>query len=232
MEIFRYIVDIAYIVSAIAIVVIFTARGFFESVFRFGRYIAALMISWFCGPMLSDYLYDKWIYGWIADPLYQKISAFLSNTVGSVDVEELIESLPGLVRRFVDVEAMETKYGNTLSSIDGAALDFADAVAQPPASLISNLIAYVAIYFLALLVLTLVFKLMNRVFDIPVLSAINRFLGALLGILTAFFVLSAVTWLIGALAGLFGGGERLSALAEGSRLFGFFQNLQFFKLFE
>ncbi len=227
-----HIVDIAYILGALGIILLFTVRGFFESVFRFGRYIAALLMSWFWGPVLSRFLYEKWIFGWISEPLSEKISAFLANTVGSVDVEGLIESLPVLVRRFVDAEAMETKYGNTLASLDGVAADVAATISEPPASLLSNLIAYVAIYFLALLGLTLVFKLMNRVFDIPVLNVINRILGALLGVVTAFLVLSALTWLIGALVGLFGGGDKIEVLAESTWLFGYFRDLEFFKLFE
>ena len=230
--ILNYAVDILYILLAVVIVILFACKGFFSAVFHFGRYIAAAMITYTFGPMLSRFLYQKWIFSWIAVPVAEKVENFLNNTVGNVDIESLVESLPALVKKFADVEALSAKYGTAVDSFHAVAEDFSATVASPLASLLSNAIAYLVIFFVSVLLLKLLFFLLDKFFDaIPLLKAINHFLGTLLGVLTAFLVLAALTWLVGLLISLLGDNEWLLHLAENSRLFGFFQNLNFFNLF-
>ena len=230
--IINYAVDIFYILAALFLVIFFAYQGFFSSIFHFGRYIAAAILTYFIGPVFSRFLYNKWIFLWIADPVAEKVENFLNNTVGSVDIEGLVDSLPALVRKFADVEALSAKYGTAVDSFHTVAEDFSAVVASPLASLISNILAYVAVFFVSLLLLMLLFLLLDKFIDsVRPLNNINHFLGAILGILTAFFALAILTWLLGVLISLFGKSETLHLLAENSRLFGFFQNLNFFNLF-
>lgn len=230
--IINYAVDIFYILVALLTVILFAYRGFFSSVFHFGRYIAAAIITYSAGPILSRFLYSKWIFSWISVPVAEKVENFLNNTIGSVNIEELVEALPALVKKFADVEALSAKYGAAVDSFHTVAEEFSATVASPLASLISNVLAYAAIFFVSVLLLKLVFFLLDKFFDsIPLLNAINHFLGTILGVLAAFLALAGITWLLGVLISLFGNSEGLRSLAEHSRLFGFFQNLNFFNLF-
>ncbi len=230
--ILNYAVDIFYILTALIIVILFAYRGFFSSIFHFGRYIAAAILTYSFGPVLSRFLYQKWIFSWIAVPVAQRVENFLNNTVGRVDIEGLVESLPALVKKFADTDALSAKYGAAVDSFHTVAEDFSATVASPLASLISNVLAYLAVFFVSVLLLKLLFFLLDKFFDsIPLLNAINHILGTLLGVLAAFLALAGITWLLGVLIGLLGGNEWLASLAERSRLFGFFQNLNFFNLF-
>lgn len=232
MGIFQYIVDAAYVIAAIAIVCVFAARGFFESVFRFGRYIASALISYSFGPVLSGFLYRKWIFNFIAVPVAEKISNLLSNTIGSVDVDSMLDTLPAIMQKLVDVEALKEKYGTTVENIDGMAEDFAASVSAPLAGLLSNLIAYVSIFFLSVLLLTLLFKLLNHVFELPGFNFVNHLLGAVLGAVAALLTLAAITWVLGVFISLFGSSGKLAEFAESSKIFGFFRDLDVFKLFQ
>lgn len=228
----NYAVDIIYILAAVLVIILFACRGFFASVFHFGRYIAAAMLAYSFGPGLSRFLYEKWIFQWIAVPVSEKVENFLNNTIGSVDIDSLVSSLPALVQKFADVEQLYAKYGETVDSFHEVAEEFSATLASPLASLLSNAISYVAIFFVSVLILKLVFFLLDKFFDsIPLLNAINHFLGFVLGALAAFLVLAGITWLLGVVISLFGNNEWLTSLAESSRLFGFFQNLNFFNLF-
>ncbi len=230
--IWNCVVDILYVLTALAVIILFTARGFIASVFHFGRYIAASIITYSFGPLLSNFLYQKWIFRWIADPVSEKVENFLNNTVGSVDIDGLLDSLPVLVQKMADTDALKTKYGTAVDSFGQVAEDFSVSVSSPLASLISNILAYVAIFFLSLLIFKFLFFLLNKFFEaIPALNAINRILGALLGVLAAFLVLAGITWLLGVVVSLFASSGRFAELAEGSKIFGFFQNLNFFNLF-
>ena len=228
----NYIVDIAYILVALAIVILFAKKGFVESVFRFGRYIAAAIFTYFIGPTVSGFLYQKWIFHWIATPVANKIENFLNNTVGNVQIDNLVDSLPALVKKFVDTDALKEKYGATVESFGEIADEFSASVSAPLAGLISNVLAYISVFLLSLLVLGLLFLLLNKIFKtLPALHVANCILGAVFGVLAAFLTLSIVTWLVGLCISLFGSGERLALFTENSRVFGFFQNLNIFNLF-
>lgn len=230
--IFNYAADVFYILAALIIVILFAYRGFFASVFHFGRYIAAAIISYSAGPVLSRFLYQKWIFFWIAAPVAQKVENFLNNTVGSVDIEGMVESLPTLVKKFADTEALYAKYGTAVDGFHTVAEEFSATVAAPLATLLSNIVAYAVIFFVSVLLLKLLSFLLDKFFDsIPLLNKINHFLGAILGVLAAFLALAGVTWLLGVLIGLFGNNEWLRSLAEHSKFFDFFEKLNFFNLF-
>ena len=227
----NYVVDGVYVLAALAVVILFAKRGFFSSVFHFGRYIAAAIVTYAFAPMLSEFLYRKWIFRWIAVPVSERVENFLNNTVGSVDMEGLVDSLPRLVKRFADTEALKEKFGATVDGFSEAAWSFSETVSAPFATLLSNILSYVAVFFVSVLLLKFLFFLLNKFFDsVPILKGTNRVLGALLGVLAAFLLLAGVTWLVGALIALVGKSEWLSALSEG-RMFGFFQSLNFFNLF-
>ena len=228
----NYAVDIFYALVALIIVILFAYRGFFASVFHFGRYIASAIVAYSFGPALSRFLYEKWVFPGIAAPVAEKVENFLNNTMGSVDIEGLVETLPPLVKKFADVDALCAKYGAAVDSFHEVAEEFSSTVAAPLASLISNAIAYVVIFFAAVLLLKLLVFLLDKFFDsIPLLKAINHILGMLLGVLAAFLALAGITWLIGVLISLLGDHEWLRLFAEQSKLFGYFQELSFFNLF-
>ena len=149
-----------------------------------------------------------------------------------MNIEGLLDSLPALVQKMADTEALTEKYGAAVESFESVANDFSASVSAPLASLISNVLAYVAIFVLLVLILKLLFLLLNKIFDsVPVLKTINRILGAILGLLAAFLLLAAITWLLGVVISLFASSGHLARLAESSKVFGFFKNLNFFNLF-
>lgn len=231
MTIWSCVVDVLYLLAALAVIVLFAKRGFFDAVFRFGRYIAAAMLTYAFGPMLSHFLYEKWIFNWIATPVAARVEAFLQNTVGSVDIDGVIRAVPAFVRRFADTAELKEKYSAKVNSFGGVAEDFSASVSAPIAGLLSNLLAYVAVFFVSLLLLKLLSVLLNKLFKAPGLNVVNSILGALLGVLAAYLTLVGVTWLLGMLIGLFGSGETLVRFTESTRIFAFFQNSNFLNLF-
>lgn len=230
--IWSYVIDIFYVLAAISVVVLFTTKGFVASVSRFGRYIAAAITTYTFGPRLSDFFYERWFFPWISRPVADRVSNFLNNTIGAVDMDGVVDSLPVLVRKFANADALREKYGAAVDNIDSFSKEVARTVSAPPAGLLSNLLAYVAIFLVSLLVFGLLFLLLDKMFDaIPALNVLNRILGFALGLLSAFLALAVITWLLGVLFGLFAPGERFAAFAEGSHIFGYFKELNFFNLF-
>lgn len=224
----KYLVDAIYLLIAAIVVIIFAKRGFFESVFRFGRHIAAGLISYFVGPTVSGFISSKWIYDGIFNVVSRNVEMFLVNTAESFDLASLVDSLPFLVRQFVDPAVLEEKYGAVIDNFGTVADDFAASVATPLASILSNLIAYVAVYFAAMLLLWVVFKVLNGIFKLPILNVINSVLGAILGVVTAILLLAVLTWILSFMSGVIGFDSPFSQYVGESRLFAFFGEWEIF----
>ena len=220
--IMQYLVDAIYLLIAVIVIVVFAKRGFFESVFRFGRHIAAGLISYFVGPTVSAFISSKWIYNGIFNVVSNSVEAFLVNTAESFDLASLVDSLPFLVKQFVDPAALEEKYGAVIENFGVVADDFAASVATPLSNILSNLIAYAIVYVAALLVLWVVFKILNGVFKLPVLKTVNGVLGALLGVVTSILVLAVLTWILTFVLGIVGFETPFAQYVGSSRLFTFF----------
>ena len=227
----KYAVDLLYIILAVITVVIFTKRGFIESVFRFGRSITAGLICYFVGPHVSKLIYDKLIYRGIVGFVSEKVEQFLTNAVGSIDVQSMIDGLPFFVRQLVDRESMEEKYGSAVGSFETIAHDFAETVSQPLSSLLSNLLAYVLVFLVSMLALFILFKILDGIFKLPILNAINKTLGFIFGLFATGLLLAAVTFVLGILVGILGSTSTLKQLIEMSQLFRLFNDLSIFDLF-
>lgn len=232
MEYLRFVIDALYVILAVVTVIVFTKRGFIDSVFRFGRTIAAGILAYFFGPRLSDFIYEKLIYRGILGLVTEKIEAFLMSTAEAINIEGMIDALPFLVKQLIDADAIKEKYGVTEGNFEEIAADFAASVSQPISSLLSNLIAYVAVFFVALLLLWIVFKILDGLFKLPGLNAINKVLGAILGVIAAGLLLAALTYVLGVLVGVFGSTSMLNQLVEASTFFRVFNNeISIFDLF-
>ena len=93
--------------------------------------------------------------------------------------------------------------------------------------LVSPALIYPLIFLAAYLLIVLVGALINKVFSLPGLRTVNRFLGFLLGLGSAYIILSFVAAFIGALPELLGADNTLytvSQLESGTVIYGFFSD--------
>ncbi len=220
----RLLVDAIYLAVAVITVVIFIKRGLLDAIFRFGRYIAAILISYFAGPHVGDFIFSKVLYRGIFGAVSNSVESFLMNTAGSVDIDSLVESLPFLIQRFVDVGKMKAKYGDAVDNFGVVADDFAASVATPIAEVLSNVLAYILVYFVSLLLLWVVFKLLDKLFQEKSLNAVNSILGGIFGILVAMLLLIVLTWIINLILALVGFDSDIAEYIGKSRLYSFFGN--------
>lgn len=226
----NYIIDVAYIAIALITVVIFAKRGFVESVFRYGKTLFAGYISYAVGPAVSNFIYEKYVYSGVYSRVYEKVNALLISAAERVDVESLIDNLPFIVKQFVNTDDLKSLYGDTMVNIEASAKSFSASASAPLSSVISNMTAYVLVFLTAVLVLSLLGKLLDLIFKLPVLRTVNSVLGLLLGVGAAFISLAAITYAIRVLTGFFGNILSLQTLSESSILFGVFDRIHFFDL--
>ena len=225
-----YIFDIAYLAIALITIIVFAKRGFVESVFKYGKTLFAGIIAYAFGPVISNLVYENYVYNRIFPWVSGKVSALIGSAAEKVDVDALIDNLPFVVKQFVNPEDIKNIYGETLSNIELSAQSFSSSVSEPLSRVISNMIGYVLVFLAAVLVLVIVGKLLSLIFKLPVLKTVNSVLGLLLGIAASFLLLAAITYAVSVVIGFFGDTLSLQTMAESSKLFGLFDKIHFFEL--
>ena len=226
----KYAVDLVYVIIAVITIVIFTKRGFVESIFRYGRTIVASMISYAVGPFVSSIIYKYFmfdgIYSWVLD----KIRIVLHAAEERIDVDSLIEGLPFIVKQLINPDEIKAIYGETMANIEQSALSFSATVSAPLANMLSNMIAYVLVFLVALILLFIFGKILDLIVHLPILRAINSVLGFVVGVGATFLLLAAITYVISFILKLFGDVFSLQMLTGNSHLFKWFDEIHFFDL--
>lgn len=219
----NYIIDIAYILIAIAILAIFTNKGLIGSVLKFGKTGIALVLAFAFGPMLGEFFYNKWFYNAIYGGVLSKIDSVLDGAVSGIDIKTIFESFPRILRCFINEVNLEKRFNNGVENFSEIADELAVSVSSPLAEILSNFLAYIAIFTVAGLFLVLFGNLiMSLVKKIPVVNKIDKVLGFLFGVLFAFIFLSLATFLLGIIVSLLGGNATFEEIVSGSYLFEFF----------
>lgn len=221
----KYVIDLLYLVVATIVIVIFTKRGFVRALFRSGRLIFAGLICYFAAPGVSDLLYDHWIYKGIFSWVFVRVEAFLYNASNAVNFDGMLDALPGIVKNLVDVEALRESYHLSEGDLLEMANEFSATAAEPLSMLLSKILAYAIVFVAALVLLFILFKILDAIFKLPVLSTINRVLGFVFGVVTALLALSAATYLAGLAIGMLGSPDMLESLINSSFCFRLFNRM-------
>ena len=231
MFLLEYAIDILYLIAIVVIIAVFAKRGFIQSLFKYGKSIVAVIAALSFGPSVGNIIFDKFVFDRVNNWVIDKSNAALSAAAGTLEVNQLIEELPFLVKQFVSPDKIKSEYGETVSTVGESIPDFAESLATPIANVVSNLLAYILVFICAIIVLWLLGKLLDLITRLPIVGGVNTFLGALLGAIAAFLVLSLVTYVISLIIGLVGNVETLESMAESSYLFGLFSRIKIFNLF-
>lgn len=214
------IIDILYVAIITVVIIFFIKKGLLETAFRFGRLISAAIISYFVGARVGAFFYQKFMYNWIHSGIYQRVSNGLFSASESMNVDGVVDSLPLFVRSILKADAIKDKYGVSGGNLPILAEDISASVSKPIATFLADVLGYIFTFGAAFLLILLLFWILKAVFKLPVLNAINKFFGFLVGALGALLAILVFTGILGWIAGLFGEGNVVRAAVESSFFFG------------
>ena len=187
------VVDIILLVAGISIIAIGVIRGFLGSVIHLLKYILAFVLAYFLGGLLADLLGEFVFSSPVKSFVYDSLYSVYSEAPAVFDAARAVEALPSFLVSDSVLEGLGTAQGS------GEALlqSMTDAVSAPIISVVSNIFGYVLAFLLSLVGLWLAAIILTKMIDkIKLLGKLNRFLGFLLGLLTALLVLFAVSSVI------------------------------------
>lgn len=176
------LLDIGFVIIILLCVVFGYKKGFFKSIAGFIGAVIAMFLAWVFAGLIANALYQ----GIFREKLIDNISAVLSNDALASFPEkaaQVVANLPGFLSNTL------SNQGITSSQIEQSLQAAGNNAAPATADLISpaiiwllQLLLTVILFFILLILVRLVIKLIGNVFRLLVLRQVDGILGGLFGI--------------------------------------------------
>lgn len=176
------LLDIGFVIIILLCVVFGYKKGFFKSIAGFIGAVIAMFLAWVLAGLIANALYQ----GVFREKLIDNISAVLSNDALASFPEkaaQVVANLPGFLSNTL------SNQGITSSQIEQSLQAAGNNAAPATADLISpaviwllQLLLTVILFFILVILVRLVIKLIGNVFRLPVLRQVDGILGGLFGI--------------------------------------------------
>lgn len=177
------ILDIIILVIIIALAVLGMSRGFFKTLFNLIGVVLAIILSFVFGNLASN-----WIYTAFFKPnILNSINATIEQEDTAQAVESIINSIPDFIYNALSGTGVtkESLLTDTQAVADNAQASVANSLEKVIGPLITAIISFfvIIIFFILLMILIKFFvRIINTVFQLPLLHTINRVFGLILGL--------------------------------------------------
>ena len=201
------ILDLLFVVMIIITAILSAKKGFIRTLLELVGFAAAIIIALTVSEPISDFAYEK-----LVEPaIFEKTEGIIVDNTNSIR-ENLWEKLPSIIKdnseffginedSFLNIISSESKNGAADLSIA-----ISEKIVRPAVvNLFSTIISFILILILIPL-FRLLAKGINKLFSVSVVGKVNKFLGAILGILKGLAICLIVCILLDLIVKLSSGG--------------------------
>lgn len=178
--------DLLFLVVGIGLILVCAKRGLIKSAIHFCKTLLAFVFAYLFGSKLGQFISDKWISAPVHDWVYGKLEGMHRQTADGLSVERIAESFPDFVMSDEVKASLQSANGSGEQLLN----DMTDTIATPAATVISNIIGYLAVFLISLVLLWVAAALLTKLIEhIAFLNTLNTVLGGVLGLLIALVLL-------------------------------------------
>lgn len=188
------------IIAAIILITVImgTKRGFISAVFDFCKFLASVILAFVFKDTVSEYIMGTRIFDGVKVSVSNALTEAISNAGENISSSEMLAAfekenatLLGIIEFFGGSFEKAKEWISGMSGEDGNAAELAaQYIIEPASRVCSQVIAFIAIFAASLIVLALLKKLLNLIFELPVLRHVNKTGGFLIGCVCAFLYVS------------------------------------------
>ena len=175
----------------LVLIVLFVAwrsakRGFVRTLIEMVGYVLAIVLAFSMASFLSKQIYESFVRPSIVKTIEANLGDFNGDNLSKV-FNNIKNNIPSYMLTAAGYNSeIESKIAdeivNSKSNTSKAAADITDQLAKPAMTYILNIILIFILFFLFMLVVRFLAKVLNSLFNVPVLGTVNTLLGGILGI--------------------------------------------------
>ena len=188
------IYDIILLVVVIGLVILNVWRGAAKALAG----IATSIVSYLGATALGAFLSEK-LYFWLLKPAIDKAVADALTNISNETAGNVVNALPSWLTGLLGIsgEDLTKLFSGPLSAANESITKAVDAAVQPIAIAILSFFMTIILFFIfALIIRKLLMKPLLKLFDFPVIRTVNKVLGAVVGLVDAFLVISMFAYLL------------------------------------
>lgn len=186
-----FLIDIVFATMVLICVVVAWNRGFVKTVVSFLGFIAAGIVSMLACAKVSEYLYQLLIKQPLYDSIYKRVLELVPTGEVVSSIEDIGAVLPGAVKVLFDLAAADAgeRIGQTLAgTAETVSHTVLDTLVEPLVLALLNMVIFFVLFALLMVIVNILVAMLGKVFELPVLSGINRLLGGVVGVVNGVLV--------------------------------------------
>ena len=178
------VLDIIFLAVIIIFIISGAVRGLAKSIMNIAALVASYILSNLLSGVISDWIFNAFI----RNNLIKELSTAVTNT--EISVNSALGDLPSWVSEIVtffcnifgfDEQRLIDCFAGKTTSSNLTAVQVTDSFVKPIVTGIFSFFIAIIMFILLLIVFKLIIRLVNKGFDLPVISPINRILGGVFG---------------------------------------------------
>ena len=198
----KYLFDGILILVFLLCVGIGKRKGFVRSLFSLFSGVFSAIAAMLAGRFLAGWCYDTLIH----KALVERFTKAIAASEAADRTEALWESLPRVLQNLMNHAGMSGKSLGASAEKTGEALaEHAARVLQPVVTALLEILFALILFFVCLLLLRFLARVLDGIFQLPVLHTINSGLGLFLGALTGLLAVFLICIWTGPILSLFSG---------------------------
>ncbi len=208
-----YILDGAVILVLLLAAIFGYRHGFVRSVIRLIGCFAAILVAALLARPVAGAVFD----GFFREPVEQKIMTYVQETTSASGLQQALDELPGPVKNLMEAngigsaeEMLQAVGVSGEESSETVAVAVTDKVIAPLCEFFLSACIFFILFILLMLVVSLVARLVNGLFQVPLLRQVNGALGAVIGLLQGLLFLCVGVLVLETAAGAMGEGAWLT----------------------
>lgn len=178
----------------IAAVIVFTVvkaskKGLIKSVTGLIKGAVSFIAAYAFTPLLGGLIYDKFMLARVSGGIEKTLLSLSGDGSGTYDLAGMFETMDSSLKQIIDRYGADTaevaELCKSSAANESAVEKLADFIANPVADMLSSALAFIGIFVVVFLALTLLAIILDAIFHLPVLKGANKFLGFVFGIAEA-----------------------------------------------
>lgn len=179
-------VDLILIAFFVVIVLIYMKKGFIKSVWGVVRAVASVAAAWLFGKQVGEWFYNQFIHNAISKATKDAIAPLVQKVNDSFNLSDLFSKIPDEFRTLVersgaDLSGLKSVFGKLTEASENQFDSLADKISEPIAHTVSNAVGYVLVFFIAFILMSIAFVVIDGISKLPLIKEVNKTLGAAFG---------------------------------------------------